>query len=263
MIKPTIFLLLSALLLTVADAYAQEESIPLPIPKYEASPTGVVIAAKGGAVLTMPRGTFPSIIVGEGGEGTGDFASSSARTATGYRWGVAMMIPFNKSLGLSLDVGSLQYLAEYQANSARPALQYRAQTAQVAIGLQGNLYFNEQTFRDGKSGIGGEGLRAMYLDGGIDIGVATVANRAEITRTDSLGQQTTSVGSFENNEPLRTPVALRAAAGLRYALSPHVELQAEVGYALAFNKVFSSVALQNNDFAVDHLLVQLGLGYRW
>jgi len=263
MIKPAISLFLSALVFTAADTYAQEHEPSAPLPDNEASSMGVVIAAKGGAVLTMPRGTFPSIIVGESGEGTGDFPGGDSRTATGYRWGVAMLIPFNKSLGLSLDVGSMLHAADYQATATHPALLYRAQTAQLGVGLQGNIYTNPRTFWSSKSGVGGEGLRAIYLDGGVDIGLATVANRVEVTRTDSVGQQQTTTGSFENNEPFRTPVALRFSAGLRYAFSPHIELQVESGYSLAFNSVFSSTVLQNNNFTVDHLFVGLGLGYRW
>lgn len=259
----TILTLLVGLLLTSWSLCAQGDADPLPAPDVVASKIGVVIAPKGGAVLTSPRGTFPSIIVGEGGEGTGDFLSSNARTATGYRWNVAFLIPFNKRLGLSLDAGSMQYLVDYQATASSPALRYRAQTVQLAFGLQGNLYFNERTFYGFSSMKGGEGLRAIYLDGGLDIGLGTVANRVEITRTDSTGQQIVSIGSFENNEPLRTPVALRASAGLRFAFSPHIELQAEAGYSLALNNVFSSTALANNNFSVDHLLLQLGLGYRF
>ncbi|MCC7439000.1 MAG: hypothetical protein IT211_10955 [Armatimonadetes bacterium] len=253
--------LLVGLFLTSLSLCAQDMD-PLPGPDVVASKIGVVVAAKGGVVLSSPRGAFPSIIVGEGGEGTGDFASSNARSATGYRWGVAFLIPFNTKLGLSVDVGSMQHLVEYQATAATPGLQYHAQTAQLGFGLQGNLYFNEKTFYSSFSK-GGEGLRAIYLDGGLDIGLGTMANRVEVTRTDSTGQPVVSVGSFENNEPLRIPVALRLAAGLRFAFSPHMELQAEAGYALALNNVFSSTVLANNNFSVDHLLVQLGVGYRW
>lgn len=255
----TIFAVLVGLLLSSWSLRAQEEDIPLPRPDVGASPIGVVIAPKGGVVLSSPRGTFPSIIVGEGGTGTGDFPSSNARTATGYRSNVAFLIPFNQRLGLSIDAGLMQYLVEYQPTATSPALQYHAQTAQLAFGLQGNLYFNAETFHKKR----GEGLRAVYLDGGFDIGVASVANRVEVTSTDSTGQQSVRVGSFENNEPLRTPVALRLAAGLRFAFSPHVELQAEAGYSLALNDLFSSTVLVDNTFTVDHLLVQLGVGYRF
>ena len=224
---------------------------------YAPSPRGVLMAAKTGVVLTTPRQVFPSLRIGSSEAGTGEISSTFGRMGTGYRVGIDLLFPFNSKLGLATEFGMQTYSARYAADGARPAMRLDVQGLQVAGSIQGNLYVDPNAFLRG-------GLRAVYLGGGVDVGVKTLANRVEGGVTlDTASPATTGVGSFENNDPFRTLVGLRFAGGARFGFDDHMEFSAEASYALALNAVFSSEVIRDNSFTVDNIALQLGIGYRF
>jgi len=222
-----------------------------------ASRLGVVIGVRGGLVASSPRGDFPSLLVGNSTDGTGTIPDSYGRTGLGARYGLALLIPFTPTVGLSAEIGSLHYVASYEGNQDRLPTRFDVQIVQLQLGFQGNLYVDPASFARA-------GIRSVYLDGGFDIGLATVANRVESsTRPEGSPAPIAAEGSFSTSEPFRNLVALHGGVGMRLAVTPHLEFQAEASYSYALNPVFSSTVVRSNDFTVDNLGLQIGLGYRF
>lgn len=217
---------------------------------------GVVIGVKGGLVFTMPRREFPSLRVGESATGTGTISSSFAETGLGHRYGIELLIPFTSKFALALESGVQTSVTRLAADGTRPAIRMDLQSLQLAAGLQGNIYVDTLAFRR-------TGLRNVYIGGGADIDLYMLRNRVEGFRTDTLGGVSPAVGSFENNDPFRTLVALRFAAGVRYGVGVHWELLGEASYAFAFNSLFSSDVVRDNGFTLDNIGLSAGIGYRF
>ncbi len=217
---------------------------------------GVFVGLRGGPVISNPRGTFPSIFIGSSAESTGEIRSEQARSSVGSRIGIAVMIPFSMQLGLSTEIGMMRYIANYEADTARMETTFQGQTLQLLVGLQGNIYYDWVAFENA-------GLRSIYIDGGLDITLATVANRIESSGRVEGGARIPMKGSFLTNEPFRNLVALRGALGTRYAVTHNLELQAEVGYDIALNPIFSGSVLPDSDFTVDHIDMLVGFGFRF
>jgi hypothetical protein len=224
----------------------------------EASPMGVAIGVRGGMVMTTPRGSFPSIIIGGSAEGTGALPQVYAETGQGSRFDATLMIPFSPSIGLSAAFGTLHYSAKYRGDSARVPTQFEVQTLQAAAGLQWSVINDRKSYRQG-------GLRSVYFDGGVDVSVLHVANRIDATSYADSTKSAASkgTGSFANSDPFRALVALRGGLGIRFAPEPNLELIAETSYSYALNSVFSSLVIDDNDFTIDNLIVQVGIGYRF
>lgn len=250
--------LLGLLLLTTAALHAQRSGDTYDwAPSNEASTMGVSIGVKAGGVFTTPRGTFPSLLVGDSPRGSGAIAAPYAQSGLGMRYGLDVLIPFTESLGIDAEFGSLTSSARYDASPTTIATRFDLQTLVASLSLEGNLYTGTRSFK-------GTGLRSVYLNGGVEMGLTTIANRVESEAfTDTVGAGAAAVGSFENNDPFRHLVAFRGGVGMRFAFSNHFELQAEASYAYALNQVFSSDAIRNNDFSFDNLSMMLGVGYRF
>lgn len=222
--------------------------------------TSIVIGVKAGIVVSSARGTFPSLLMEGTKKGSGDIAEQYALSGSGNRVSMAFLIPFSPQIGLSVDIGSLVYSAKYTSPTMSTATQFKGQTIQLGIGAEGSV------FNDAQSYATGTGLRSVYVNGGFDFGIVTVANSV----TAALYPDTTAAaaaqpasGHFENNDAFRSLVSLRAGVGMRFAVASHWELQVEADYSYALNKVFSSDAIRNNDFTVDNFYVLGGLGYRF
>ncbi|HVZ42010.1 MAG TPA: hypothetical protein VHI13_22215 [Candidatus Kapabacteria bacterium] len=224
---------------------------------YDSStPLSVVIGVKGGVVLTSARQQFPSVRIGDSYAGSGTISSSFGRTGLGSRYGLDILIPFTSRLGIVGDLAVQTSDVRLAADGSRPAVRFDLQAVQGGIGLQGNLYVDTSAFA-------GPGLRTVYLSGGPDIALGIIENRLEGYRVDSNNVMTPATGSFDNNDPFRTLVALRFAGGVRYGIGVHWELQGEASYAFALNSLFSSTVVRDNSFTFDNLGVMLGLGYRF
>lgn len=242
--------------LVVCAAQAQEfddEEIQGP------TPMGVLIGVKGGVVITYPRRIFPSLQVGEATSTTGEISSFYAKAGVGNRYGLDVVVPFNRKMAITLDAGLLTYSARYSGDAAdttRASVRLDAQVLHVGLGLQGNVYMNQAAFTSG-------GLRTLYIGGALDLGAKTVANRLEAEFKDSSVTPQTAVGSFANTDPFRNLFGLRLAGGARFGLSGNLEFAAEASYTFALNSVFSSAVIRNNEFTIDNLVAQLGVGYRF
>ncbi len=223
------------------------------------TPSGVLIGLKGGVVVTTPRRILPSLQIGDATTTTGEISSQFARTGFGNRYGLDLVIPFARTLAFATDIGLLTYSARYgggAADTTRAAVRLDVQVLQVGVGIQGNLYVNPAAFRSG-------GVRAVYIGGGFEIGVDNVSNRLEAEFKDPSVVPQRAVGSFANSDPFRTLTGLRFAAGARAGLRDNLEFVVESSYAFALNSVFSSAVIRDNEFTVDNLVVQAGIGYRF
>jgi len=251
--NPLPWLCLATLLLASA-ARAQDTYVP---PDEGPSPRGVLIAAKGGIVLTTPRQVFPSVIIGDSREGSGEISSSFATTSVGYRFGLDLLFPFNDRLALNTDVGIQRSAGSYAADGARPALTLELQSVNVAGMLQGNLYTDPGAFTSG-------GVRAVYIGGGLDINVKMLANRLEGGVVyDSASPATTGAGSFQNNDPFRTTLGLRLASGARFGFDDAMEFGLEASYTFGLNPIFSSDVIRDNSYTTDHIMLQISIGHRF
>lgn len=248
--------IISALLLLASAVHAQEfDSEYADIP----TPSGVLIGAKGGMVLTSPRRILPSLQIGEASSTTGEISSQYAKTGYGNRYGLDFIIPFAEKVALATDIGMFTYSARYSGNpedTTRAAVRLDVQMVQVGFGIQGSVYVDRDAFTRG-------GLRTVYLGAGMEIGAKIVANRMEAEFKDPAVEPQLAVGSFANNDPFRTLSGLRFSAGARAGLQDHLEFVLEGSYAFALNSVFSSAVIRDNDFTVDNLVVQIGAGYRF
>jgi hypothetical protein len=243
--------LLALLVMSAATASAQDSYV-------EASPLNVAVAVRAGATMATPRGDFPSLIIGESKRSTGSIGQEFGESRAGMRLEVAALVPFNESIGLSLAFGTSVLSIGYDADSMRHPTTLDVQTLQGSIGAQWSILNEPISYQH-------PGLRSVYVDGGLDVGLATIANRVESTSyDDSLGTMRSAAdGSFTSNEPFRNVVALRGAVGLRFAASPSVEIIAESWYSYALNPLFSSEAIEDNDLAVDVLGAVIGIGWRF
>lgn len=244
-------------ILAVCDAHAQkfdDEEIQSP------TPTGVLIGVKGGVVATFPRRVFPSLQIGEATSTTGEISSFYAKTGVGNRYGLDLVVPFSSAkMALMFDAGLLTYSARYSGgatDTTRAAVRLDAQVLHVGFGLQGNIYTNPAAFRSG-------GLRTIYIGGAFDLGAKTVGNRLEAEFKDSSVTPRTAVGSFANTDPFRNLFGLRLVGGTRFGLSGNLEFAVEGAYTFALNSVFSSAVIRDNEFTVDNLVAQIGVGYRF
>ncbi len=224
-----------------------------------ANPLGVFFGVCGGVVLSNPRGSFPSVIVGEDTverSGSGTVGPELARTGTGGRFSLAAVVPMSDRFALALRTGTLYWVARYAGDATRLPTRFEVQTWQAALGLEVSIYSDGASFASA-------GLRTIYVNGLIEGTVITLANRLETTAFAPDGSASQAVGSFDNTTPLATPLDARLGAGIRFAPATHLELLAEASYALALNDVFSDDAVGDNDFTVDHISLLLGVGYRW
>ncbi|MEP7218359.1 MAG: hypothetical protein ABI876_05560 [Bacteroidota bacterium] len=227
----------------------------------EPSTIGVVIGVKTGLLVTTPRQIFPSVRIGDSFKGTAPLSSSYGTLGSGYRYGLDFIFPFNERIGMAVELGvqtaDVRWNPVTGSGHDDPAMRLELQTMQAAISVQGNLYHNRAAFADA-------GLRTVYLTGGFDLGIGSIANRVEgPAYADSTALSAAAVGSFENGEPFRRLVAFRGGAGARLGLGGHMELSLEAAYALALNPVFSSEVVHDNSFTFDNLALQVGLGYRF
>ena len=243
------------LLVTLPSLFGQDRRTMTNDPP---SPQGVLVSLKGGVVVTSPRQIFPSIRVGETGQGTGEISSRErGERGTGSRIGLELMIPISQSVGITADFANLLWSVRVNPTATTLPVQFDVQTLTVGLGLQGNVYTNRDAF------LQEEGLRGIYLGGKLDIGIATVNNRVEAySFSDSSGVPFRAVGSFDNSDPFRNGVAFVIQGGGRYGVGS-LEITGEASYSFALNSVFSSLVVVDNEFSVDHLAFQIGIGYRW
>ena len=62
--------------------------------------------------------------------------------------------------------------------------------------------------------------------------------------------------------PTTTSHATREA-GTRFGLADNIEFVLEGNYSFALNSVFSSSVIRDNEFTIDNLVAQFGVGYRF
>jgi hypothetical protein len=226
------------------------------------TPLGVSIGVRGGIVLSTARGGFPSLLIGEisdsTGEvkGSGEISESLAESGTGNRFTIAALIPFSEKCGLDLEFGMLRYAAQYKGDATRQPTKLDVQTLLLGVGGEYSFYSDPRSYQM-------SGLRSVYAAGGFDITLATLANRVESTSYSSTGEPVAAVGSFDNSEPFNALVALRAGVGIRFAADPHFEIMTEASYGYALNTVFSKNSVPDTDFTVDNMAVVAGVGYRF
>lgn len=221
-------------------------------------PMNVAITARAGVTLATPRGTFPSLIIGESRRPTGSLPQQTARAELGSRIDVTALIPFEPAFGISIGIGSQLLSMSWPADSQRLATRFDVQQMQAALGVQWSALSEPRSYEVG-------GLRSISLDAGIDLGLVTLGNRVEGTTYDDTlgGGAREAAGSFASNEPFRTTIALRAGVGMRFAPAPNWEVVFESSYSHGLNALFSSEAIESNDFTLDVMRAVLGVGYRF
>ncbi|MCB0711937.1 MAG: hypothetical protein KDD67_06375 [Ignavibacteriae bacterium] len=250
----TIFL---AITVSVSEVFAQRvEGGDEPVPLYYVA-DNPVISLKGGGVYTYPKGKFPSLLIGETVAGTGEIPAEYAETGSGYRLGVDGFFPFGRRAGLLVELSSQKYEVKYKGDSTLLPTRMEVQTFQFGIGGEVNLWYGETTYP--------ATLRAIFLSGLFDFGFGPLANRvtgSSVVDTASLEREE-ATGSFVNNDPFRTSVALKGSVGVRIGVDQHLELMLEGGYSLPLNPVFSSGAIRESDLELTHLFLGGGLGFRF
>ncbi|MGE3802419.1 MAG: hypothetical protein AB7H80_15490 [Candidatus Kapaibacterium sp.] len=254
-------LLIGTILLAITasafEVYAQSDrdgGFPVS-PYYEADHP--VISLKGGVVYTYPEGNFPSLLIGETIAGTGEVPAEYAETGSGYRLGIDAFFPFGRRAGLLIELSSQKYEVKYKGDSTLLPTRMEVQTFQLGIGGEVNLWYGESTYP--------ATLRAVFLSGGFDFGFGPLANKvtgSSVVDTTSL-ERVEATGSFVNNDPFRTSVALKGSLGVRIGVDQHLELMLEGGYSLPLNPVFSSKAIRESDLELTHLFLSGGLGFRF
>ena len=214
----------------------------------------VVVALKVGPVYTSPEGKFPSLLIGESINGSGEVPAEYAETGHGFRLGLDGYFPFGKRGGLLLELASQRNEVKYSGDSTLLPTVMEIQTFQIGVGGEVNLYYHTP-------GI----LRAVFLAGGFDFGFGPLANRVTASAiTDSTtGERVEATGSFINNDPFTTSVALQGTLGVRFGLDATLELLLEGGYVLPLNHLFSSNVVEGNDLKLRHLIVSGGIGFRF
>jgi opacity protein-like surface antigen len=253
------FLPLAPLLFACAGSLHAQGSAGLSIAYPESDPMSVAITARAGVTMATPRGTFPSLIIGESRRSTGSIGQQYGRSEVGHRVDVAALIPFIEDIGVSLAFGSQRSAVSYPADTLRQATRFDVQALHGSIGVQWSALHRLETYEHYG------GLRSIYIDAGLDVGLVTTANLIEGTTFDDTlgGGAKTTEGSFESNDPFRSTVALRGGVGIRFAATPNIEIVLESSYSHALNEVFSSEAIEGNDFTLDVLRAVLGVGYRF
>lgn len=243
----TIILFSSVLL----SAYSQEEQGEYDITE----PTDPIVGVMGGVVMSAPRGDFPSLRIGVDTKGgTGAIQVDKSKPVFGYRVGAFGVIGITKQIAIALNAGMMKFGLEYDVT---PVVSMQAQTINVGGGVQINLLNDLRSFRRNY------GLRQIYLDLGIDLGVSTLANRVEAYSVSLAGARTAMTGSFTDNTPFDMGMALNGGLGIRYALDMHYEFGVDVGYKYALNKVFKKETLPDSEFYIDNIVAQVALGYRF
>jgi hypothetical protein len=212
-------------------------------------------------VLSTARGSFPSLIIADSAatgetQGSGDIPESLAESGLGSRFGIATMIPFSEKFGLGLEFGLLRYAAQYKGDATRQPTRLEAQTLMFGVGGEYSIYTDPRSYD-------AAGIRSVYGAAGFDITLATLANRVESTAFAPDGTSRAAVGTFDNNEPFNSLVALRGGVGIRFAADPHFEILTEATYGFALNTIFSSSSVPNTKFTIDNMGVVVGLGYRF
>lgn len=260
MTRPGAALMLALSVMSTFPAFGQSEGArTISDPSLSAAnPERVLLSLKGGIVLTSPRQVFPSIRVGESTKGTGTISSRDrGESGAGSRVGLELMVPVGERLGIVADVANLVWSARFMAAPSTLPVKLDVQSLAVGLGLQGNVYLNRESFSRG------DGLRSVYVGGKLDVGVVTFNNRIEAyAYPDSSGAPVRAVGSFENSDPFRNLTSLVVQTGARYGFG-HLEFSGEASYAFALNSLFSSLVVVDNEFTVDNLMLQVGIGYRW
>lgn len=232
--------------------------------------TDPVVAVRGGMVLgAYPSGTFPSVMMAETGEQTGEIPSShlDREGGRGYSVGLAAVIPFHPQFGLAADVGINSYSLKFRAanvdpglppsypNVAHPAVRYKATVAELGVGLQWNFWLRTDP-------VVPSWMLAGYLKAGGVMGISTISTSLIVTAADSTGKEADHQGNFQNNVQLQTPLYINVAGGVRTVVfAPWLELQAEVTGRFGVNSLFGSAAPQG--CSVHQVLMQIGLGYRF
>lgn len=247
------------LLLCAARVCAQEDGGVSGSTVYpESDPMNVAITARGGVTFSTARGTFPSLIIGESRRPTGSFGQEQALSGIGSRVDIAALIPFDPAIGIAVAIGSQRLSVDYPADSVRVATRFDVQSIQAALGVHWSALHETSSYAYG-------GMRSIYVDAGIDIGLATLGNRVEGTTYDDTlgGGASAAAGSFANSDAFRSTVALRGGVGLRFAPSPNLEVIVETTYSYGLNAIFSSEAIKDNDFTLDVLRAMIGVGYRF
>lgn len=244
---------MALVLVSTASAVAQDGGS-----SYPSDAMNVAIAVRAGATLSTPRGDFPSVIVRPSKRGTGTIDQTFGASGTGSRFEINALIPVANAFGISLGIGTQSIAVDYAADTSRLATHFALQTVQGLVGVQWSIFNEPSSYVHG-------GLRSVYVDGGFDFGIGMLANRVESSSYDDTLSTLPkpAIGSFDSAEPFRNVVALRGAVGLRFAPTPNLELSVETSYSYALNPMFSSEAIDDNDFSVDVLGAVFGLGYRF
>lgn len=247
--------------LTGIELHAQEGADTLPLVP-ESAPDAI-IGLSAGWVQTGARNDFPSLLVGTSQVGSGVIPADYAEKGSGYIVELQGLIYFNDQIGLTLGFASLRSAAKYRGDTALLPTTLELQEAQFHVGGHVDVVGN---FRRDDAG-----FRSVYIEGGMEFGIGIMANRVEssgVEDTISTAVREAAIGSFSGGDPFRNRVALRVGVGAIIDLSGNMygqglSLITETGYSLGLNPVFSSDVVQNNDFKTNHLIVQIGLGYRF
>jgi hypothetical protein len=210
-----------------------------------------------GSVMTLAHGRFPSLLVGESVAGSGEIPEDYAETGSGYQFGLGSLIPFSNLVGLHIDAASRRWEVRYRGDSNLLPTSMEIQSFVAGLGCEISPYTSSRGPR-------GMGLRAVFVRGGFEMVFGPLADRVKSSAVaDSTAGRAEATGSFAGGDAFTIGVAGTAAAGVRAGLTRHIELVAQVQYALAFNDVFSADAVRDNDLSADHLLLVSGIAYRF
>lgn len=241
-----------------ACAPALRAQEPLP---FTERPT-FIVSLMPGWIGTMSRNDFPSLIIGNSEVGSGVIPAEYADMGSGYTVELAGLLYFGEEFGLTFGFATTRYAATYGGDTALLPTSLEIQETEFLLGARLDAVSN--AYREGA------GFRSLFVEGGFEFGLGVTGNRVTSSAVDdtATGVRTEAIGSFEGGEPFRSRVALRVGLGTTIDLSGNrygqgLSLIGRVGYSHALNPVFSSEVVENSSFRVDHLMAQIGLGYRF
>ncbi len=251
-------LLFSTLLLMHQSAAAQEDRAEVPADT-KAMSQRVSLTFVAGATVTVPDGSFPSLIFVDSEEPTGKKGSELATTGLASHWMIVAHFPTGRRFGLGLEIGSAREAIRFLEDESTPPI--RMDLQRVHLGLSGR-YFLVDAKRSMGSGSTSFGL---FGDAGFTFGFGPIGDRVESTlAADTAGTVIVAVdGSFKGGDPFCVGIGLRGGIHAILMVDEHIEMSAGASVTTLLTPVFSDEALPESDLFLTHVGISLGLGYRF
>lgn len=212
-----------------------------------------------GATITIPSGSFPSLIFVESEVPTGRKGSELATTGLASHWIFSTYLPTGRRFGLGLEVGSASEAIRFLEDESTPPIRMDLQRVHLAISGRYYLVDSKGVSAQGSTSFG------LFADAGFAFGPGPIGDRVESTlAADSAGNVVIAVeGSFQGGDPFCGGIGVRGGVYGVLMVDEHIEMTAGTSYTALLTPVFSDEALPENDLRLTHIGISLGIGYRF